>query len=38
MTRLETILQLTKIALMLIFLGLVAWTVLTGGVPVRIVG
>jgi hypothetical protein len=38
MTRLEIIIQMTKIALMVLFLGIVAWTIANGGVPVRIVG
>jgi hypothetical protein len=38
MTRLETIMQLLKIAMMLVFLGIFAWFMYTGGIPVRVVG
>ncbi len=38
MTRLETIIQLLKVALMLAFLGIFIWFMYTGGIPVRVVG
>ncbi len=38
MERLETVIQLLKIAMMGIFLLFLGWLMLTGGVPVKIVG
>ena len=38
MTKLETIIQLAKLAMMGIFLVALAWMVASGGIPCRIVG
>ena len=38
MSTLETIIQLLKVAMMLLFLGLFIWFMYTGGIPVRVVG
>lgn len=38
MTKLETYIQLAKVFMMVIFLIFVAWLMMNGGIPCRIVG